>query len=170
MDDAVGYRNLQVNARYILGYGLPDYARKAGGHTASSSAPTGDKGTMVHTVEKNESLWELADRYLGNGLLYPQIMAANNLTTIWIYPGMQLKIPNSGKTETVTPETGGDSSGRKTCTPTLPKLSKGDKGQAVKSLQTLLILHGHKLPTYGVVGISEMRQRPYWSCSRRNTG
>ena len=149
MDDAVGYRNLQVNARYILGYGLPDYARKAGGHTASSSAPTGDKGTMVHTVEKNESLWELADRYLGNGLL---------------------KIPNSGKTETVTPETGGDSSGRKTCTPTLPQLSKGDKGQAVKSLQTLLILHGHKLPTYGVVGISEMRQRPSWSCSRRNTG
>lgn len=30
MSEAVGYRNLKVNAKYIRGYGVPNYAKKAG--------------------------------------------------------------------------------------------------------------------------------------------
>lgn len=30
MDSATGYRTIQVNGRYIRGYGVPDYAKKAG--------------------------------------------------------------------------------------------------------------------------------------------
>lgn len=38
MSNAVGYRNLAVNGKYIRGYGLPDFASKANG--ASTAAPT----------------------------------------------------------------------------------------------------------------------------------
>lgn len=82
LDDAVGYRTLQVNGHYIRGYGLPDYAKKA---------------------------------------------------------------------KAMTKPAGGDTA-MKTRSPTLPQLSKGCKGQAVKALQTLLILRGYKLPNYGVDG------------------
>ena len=82
IDNAVGYRTLQVNGKYIRGYGLPDYATKAKAMTKAS---------------------------------------------------------------------GGDAA-MKTCSPTLPQLSKGSKGQAVKALQSLLILRGYKLPNYGVDG------------------
>lgn len=82
IDNAVGYRTLQVNGKYIRGYGLPDYAKKA---------------------------------------------------------------------KTMPKPAGGDTA-VKTCTPTLPQLSNGDKGQAVKALQSLLVLRGYKLPNYGVDG------------------
>jgi len=39
-----------------------------------------------------------------------------------------------------------------TCTPTLPLLQRGSRGASVKALQTLLKLHGYKLPKYGVDG------------------
>ena len=82
LDNAVGYRTLQVNGKYIRGYCLPDYASKA----KTMSKPAGGDTTV------------------------------------------------------------------KTCTPTLPQLSNGDKGQAVKALQSLLVLRGYKLPNYGVDG------------------
>lgn len=152
IDNAVGYRNLQVDGKYIRGYGLPDYASKATGYKAPSPAPAVSTENHVVTVKKEDSLWRLAEQHLGNGNLYPQIMAANNLTTTWVYPGMELKIPVSGKAEEVKAETVGGDSDMKTCTPTLPQLRAGDNGQAVKALQTLLKLHGYKLPTYGVDG------------------
>ena len=37
MDNAVGYRSIQVNARYIRGYGIPNYASKATTSSASGS-------------------------------------------------------------------------------------------------------------------------------------
>lgn len=40
ISDKVGYRNIVVDAKYIRGYGLPDYAAKASG--ASTSAPATD--------------------------------------------------------------------------------------------------------------------------------
>lgn len=152
IDNAVGYRTLQVNEKHIRGYGLPDYAKKATGYTAPSSTTSVSTDTVIHTVAKDDSLWFIAEQHLGNGNLYPQIMAANNLTTTWIYPGMQLKIPVPGKVEEVKAETTGGDSDMKTCTPTLPQLRFGDNGQAVKALQTLLILHGYKLPNHGVDG------------------
>jgi len=82
LDNAVAYRALQVDGKYIRGYGLPDYA---------------------------------------------------------------------GKADEIPAATGGESD-MESCTVTLPQLSKGDKGQAVKALQTLLKLRGYKLPNYGVDG------------------
>ncbi len=104
--------------------------------------------TDVYIVQTDDSLWLLAEKLLGNGNLYPQIMAANNLTTTWIYPGMKLKIPRLGAQE----ETKEETTMAKTCTATLPVLKSGETGMSVRALQTLLKLRGVSLPSFGVDG------------------
>jgi len=48
-----------------------------------------EKGSRVHIVEKGDTLWDLAARYLGNPFLWPQIWDANKYipNAHWIYPG-----------------------------------------------------------------------------------
>lgn len=48
----------------------------------------------VHTVVKDDTLWDLAKKYLGDGSRYPEIKALNSLTSNVIYSGWKLKIPN----------------------------------------------------------------------------
>lgn len=52
-------------------------------------------GAKVHIIEKGDTLWDLAAKYLGNPLLWPQIWEANKYITDahWIYPGDPLIIP-----------------------------------------------------------------------------
>lgn len=44
-DDAVGYREVMVNGRYIRGYGVPDYGAKGVAGTAESGTNTPESGT-----------------------------------------------------------------------------------------------------------------------------
>ena len=48
----------------------------------------------VHTVVHGDTLWAIAQKYLGNGSRYPEIKTLNGLTSNVIYSGMKLKIPN----------------------------------------------------------------------------
>lgn len=171
MSDAVGYRNLAVNGRYIRGFGVPRYGSKSTGSTASTttSTPTastatgttafkvGDivtfKGTKhytnanatsgptckpgkakvtsiakgakhpyhlvnqgggctvygwvdaadissdsgaeqsVYTVVAGDSLWTIAQKRLGNGSRYKEIMTLNGLSSTVIRAGQKLKLP-----------------------------------------------------------------------------
>ena len=46
-----------------------------------------------YTVKKGDTLWGIAERLLGAGERYIQIMTANNLNDSMIYPGQELIIP-----------------------------------------------------------------------------
>lgn len=95
-------------------------------------------GTRTYTVKAGDSLWGIAQKELGNGTRYPEIMKLNNLTVnSFIVPGQVLYLPGDGKT-TVNVE--------------LPVLKKGDKGDAVKSLQTLLQNYGIQTDADGDFG------------------
>ena len=67
------------------------------------------KPSGEYIVQSGDSLWAIAERLLGNGARYTEIMELNGLTSIIIYPGQVLKIPgyDGSKTVTVTikPET-----------------------------------------------------------------
>lgn len=50
----------------------------------------------TYTVVAGDTLWGIAERFLGAGEKYIQIMSANGLKDSWIYPGQVLVIPTSG--------------------------------------------------------------------------
>lgn len=47
-----------------------------------------------YTVIKGDSLWAIAQKLLGSGLRYPEIVRLNGLTSNIIYSGQKLKISN----------------------------------------------------------------------------
>jgi LysM repeat protein len=53
------------------------------------------EGEPYHIVEKGDTLWDLAKRYLGNPYLWPQIWDRNKYITDahWIYPGDPILLP-----------------------------------------------------------------------------
>ena len=50
--------------------------------------------SRTHTVVKGDTLWDIAERYLGKGSRYSEIKTLNGLTSNVIYSGQKLKIPN----------------------------------------------------------------------------
>lgn len=72
---------------------------KRGGHTviivdgAEPPAATKEPEYFIYPVKQGESLWELAERFLGYGPRYKEIMELNGLTSSVIYVDQKLKIP-----------------------------------------------------------------------------
>ena len=64
------------------------YCRK---DEAQEESPQENPGR--YTVKKGDTLWGIAERLLGAGERYIQIMSANNLVDSMIYPGQELIIP-----------------------------------------------------------------------------
>lgn len=48
----------------------------------------------IHAVVNGDTLWDIAQKYLGSGTRYTEIVRLNGLTSNVIYSGMKLKIPN----------------------------------------------------------------------------
>ena len=46
----------------------------------------------THIVKKGDTLWGIAEKYLGDGSRYPEIMKRNSLTSSTIQIGQALKI------------------------------------------------------------------------------
>lgn len=52
------------------------------------------KSQRTYTVVKGDSLWAIAEKYLGAGARYPEIKSLNGLPSNTIYPGQVLKLPS----------------------------------------------------------------------------
>lgn len=121
--NAVGTRQIRVNARYIRGYGLPDYASMAETKSAEEIAREVIAGRWgngqerkdrltdegydaaavqdrvnellgrTYTVQNGDTLWDIAEKKLGMGRRFLEIKALNGLSGNTIYPGQVLKLP-----------------------------------------------------------------------------
>lgn len=67
--------------------------------TQVSTSPTLQQETenffTTYIVKSGDTLWGIAERYLGNGSKYPELKSLNGLTSDTIYPGQTLKIPTN---------------------------------------------------------------------------
>lgn len=57
-------------------------------------------GSRVHIIQRGDTLWDLAQKFYGNGYLWPQLWEANTYITDahWIYPGDPLLIQGEATT------------------------------------------------------------------------
>jgi nucleoid-associated protein YgaU len=64
--------------------------------TAPAQDSTAAGGFRIHTVHAGENLWDIAQTYLGDGDLWPEIVQANKhlvQDSHWIFPNEVLRIP-----------------------------------------------------------------------------
>lgn len=95
--NAVKRRTLQVNGRYIRGYGVPNYASKAtGGSAPAPSVPTTPApvtGETVYTVVKGDTLSGIAKKY---GTTAAKLAEYNGITNPNIITvGQKIRIPGT---------------------------------------------------------------------------
>ena len=73
----------------------PTDLRLVGDHWTAWDPPTEfPPGATVYTIERGDTLWDLAGRYYGDAYLWPQLWEQNRyiLDAHWIYPGDPLLI------------------------------------------------------------------------------
>ena len=90
----------------------------------------------AYTVQAGDSLWSIAERFLGSGSRWGELAARNGLTGTLIRPGLTLRLRDEEKPVTLT----------------LPGLGTGSTGEAVRALQTLLTLRGFPCDADGEMG------------------
>lgn len=72
----------------------PSDLHLVGDHWTAWNPPVPGDGVQVYTIVRGDTLWDLANRFLGNPYLWPQIWELNQyiLDAHWIYPGDPLVI------------------------------------------------------------------------------
>lgn len=99
INDSVGRRPLEVNGKYIRGYGVPRYSKKttsSGGNTSdgSSSGGSTSAGELVYTVKAGDTLSKIAQKH---GTTYQKLASYNGIANPnVINVGQKIKIPGSG--------------------------------------------------------------------------
>ena len=71
-----------------------DTSSTAGGRPSSQGEGNKER---TYTVKPGDSLWGIAEREMGNGMLYEDLKRYNNLHDYTIYPGQVLKLPGGGE-------------------------------------------------------------------------
>lgn len=66
----------------------------SGGNSSGDTSNNENDSYIYYTVVPGDTLWGIAERFLGSGYKYNEIVVANGLTSDVIYPGQVLKIPS----------------------------------------------------------------------------
>ena len=126
---------------YVLRF--PEPAEDPAPEAKKETVSTSSQNYVNYTVQKNDSLWTIAEKFLGYGYHFKKIMEINNLSSsVLIYPGQILKIPCDDKKINT----------QENSQVELPVLVKGSSGKSVKSLQTMLQLNGYDCLMDGYFG------------------
>ena len=84
----------------------PVLALSGGGATTALDSQTGAASTKTYTVQSGDCLWNLAEKYYGDGTQYKKLAAANPEITNpnLIYPGQVLTIPPADDLPAASPD------------------------------------------------------------------
>lgn len=84
-----------INGNVDLNISYKNYPEimKNKGLNRFKSSQNADKNYFEYTIQKGDTLWDLTQKYLGNGARYKEIKTLNNLPSDTIYAGQTLKIP-----------------------------------------------------------------------------
>lgn len=82
--------NVDIDVAYK---NYPEIMKSKGLNGFNKSSNTSNTNYFVYTVKKGDTLWTIAQRYLGNGCKYKNIKDLNALNSDIIYLGQTLKIP-----------------------------------------------------------------------------
>lgn len=82
-----------ISTNVDLNYGYIDYPKLIKSAGLNGFSKNDNEQLITHRVVKNDSLWAIAEKYLGNGNRYKEIKTLNNLKSDTIFPGQILKIP-----------------------------------------------------------------------------
>ena len=95
-----GFMDSTVDCPIILTEDFADKIAKAFADViVEKSGATGKKAVeeknyqCIHTVVKGDSYWKLAQKYLGKGTRYNEIMQLNGITSTKLVVGQKIKIP-----------------------------------------------------------------------------
>lgn len=99
-----------------------------------------------YMVQAGDTLWGIAERFLGDGSRWHDLYEYNDLASTVIHPGDVLVLPPYDWPD------GGDPPEDDEPAEELPELRTGDVGQAVQALQLLLQRAGWPLPDHGADG------------------
>ena len=93
-NNAVEYRNIKVNGKYIRGFGVPKYSSKATSTVETASATETTKET-TYTVKRGDTLSSIAAKY---NTTYQKLAAYNGIANPNVISvGQKIKIPAAGK-------------------------------------------------------------------------
>lgn len=88
-ENAVGFRDINVNGRYIRGYGTPDYRKKVCGNSSTEG------NRVVYVVQSGDTLSEIAEKY---GVTCKEIANHNDIVDLnKIQIGQKIYIPQEVK-------------------------------------------------------------------------
>lgn len=86
-----------IHSPYVIHPGqvlaLPGFKKENNSKDSLEPKPAKDEKVETYTVKRGDTLWGIAQKYLGNGSKWTEIKKANNLSSDLIKPGQILKIP-----------------------------------------------------------------------------